>query len=102
MRRRWWRRQRGEKRAGGLVGDVPELKGHGGAERQKHQTRTPTGFRQTGFSQSAMETTDTPHDAWMTKARKVYFSANSAGVWPQVCGDRSAACEPRGGPSRRR
>lgn len=30
-----------------------------------------------------METTDTPHDAWMTKARKVYFSANSAGVWPQ-------------------
>lgn len=50
---------------------------------KKHQTCTPTGFRQTGFSQSAMETTDTPHDAWMTKARKVYFSANRA----SDCGD---------------
>lgn len=31
-----------------------------------------------------METTDTPHDVQMTKARKVYFGANGARVWPQT------------------
>lgn len=49
------------------------------------------GCRQTGFSQSSMETTDTPHDAWMTKARKVYFSPNRAQVWPQTAAMKS--CE---------
>lgn len=92
-RRRRRRRQRENKRARGLVGVVPELKGHGGTARlkrkKKHRTCTPTGFRQTGFSQSAMETADTPHDARMTKARKVYFSANRAQVWPQTAAIKS-------------